>query len=141
MVIESAPAIGGIAKRTEQQWNVIVLRDVLDMKGYIHKRIEGRHAPQREVAVHVKSEPVIPFDQRAGEKFGDSAVFIGDTARDILPRTGRGFEFQQYADVRRRAADRSIQDVGADSAHPRNILSRRSVVIFCCSSAAICNSY
>src|SRR5215213_8150040 len=53
-----APAIGGIAVWADQQWNVIMLRAIVDVENDRHLGIETGDTERREVRFGVKHQPV-----------------------------------------------------------------------------------
>src|ERR1044072_8873227 len=53
-----APAIGGVAVRTDEQRNVIVLRAVVDVENDRHLWIETAGTQRREIRFGLKNQPV-----------------------------------------------------------------------------------
>src|SRR5580658_66678 len=88
---QSAPAIGGVAVRAHEQWNVIVLACVDYGKGDFDEWIESRRLARREIRAGFKAQAVVSGGQLFGrQKVGQAAVLRGDASRNFFPfRAGR----------------------------------------------------
>src|SRR5580700_4502616 len=108
----SAPAIGSVAIRAHEQWNVIVLACIDRGKRDFDKGIERRGLARREIRPSFKTQPVISCGHFSRlEKSREPAVHAGDSARNFFPFRSAGLQQQRYSDTLRGTADGNIQNV------------------------------
>src|SRR5262249_9096637 len=96
-----APAIGGVAVRTNEQRNVVVLSAVVDVKDDRHLRIETAHAERREIWFGIKNQPVSairdgPVDEK--ERF-HAPVSVGPRMAQLGPALVGVLHFERYRDA------------------------------------------
>src|ERR1043166_3121727 len=135
-------AIGRIAERTQQEWNVIVLFNTLDDKPNRHHRKETLDAAHSKIRTCIERQSVMARQERFGRRKEVlyPAVDVGYAFCDFLPTRSVGFSFQDDWDSGSGFSGRRIKNMGCDSAHFSKSFVNLISVIFRCSSAAICNS-
>src|SRR3989304_4264941 len=106
----SAPAIGGISKGRQQQWDVIAPCRVVHPEGHCHFRVEVFLSVGLEIRSGVESQGVVTGGQATGSKFGDAAVGVGLRSGD-----GGAVSITKFdANPRRGVARRRVENVRAE---------------------------
>src|SRR5271169_6660280 len=89
----SAPAIGGVAVRAHQEWNVIVLSRIDGRKRDFDERIERRGLARRKISAGFETQTIISSGEFSGlEKSRQPAVHARDSARDFFPFRAGGLQ-------------------------------------------------
>src|SRR5215469_2673012 len=145
----SAPSIGGVAERTHQEGNVVVLAGIGNREGDCDFGEKRRHvdaraggpAPPSEVVAGVENQPVDARRDVVRPQGGDSAIGTR-RSRGYLLDAGVRDVLQADAQSGRGAAGGNIQHVGRDRTHdePARKRSSRSALIFCSSARTTCHS-
>src|SRR5262245_58746961 len=141
-VMESAPAIGGVAVGREQQRQVVVDLAVLHHELDDHLGVERFPPGGLEPGAGLEHEPVAPRRHATGQPVADSAVLARGGRRE--PHAGvRPRALQPELESRGGLPEAGVEHVGRDPGHgSRAPISApsRSWVIFRCSSAATSRS-
>src|SRR5579863_1981900 len=110
-----APAIGGIAERTEQKRHVIPVYAVVDAENDRNLGIERADALVSEIGARLERQPIGAFDNLIGvEQIVDSAVAIGRAAGDLLPSRADLFDFEEDGHAGRGPSYGNIDHVCGD---------------------------
>src|SRR5450631_3173510 len=117
MDMQSAPAIRGISKRTEQQGNVIVAVGFPDAENDGDLRVECENFAISEVGVGIERQAVSALDERAlRQEIADAPVLVGLAAAQLLPSGAQVFDLEDHGNSRGGLSDGDIQDVRGDGA-------------------------
>src|SRR6476659_1585156 len=123
----------------------MVLRRIPDLEDDRDLGINPFDLKIREVGFGLKREPVASAGQRnsCGQELPDAAVVISHRAAELAPAVFRT-DFEHDGHAARRPPARGVKDVGGDTAHEwipfKRSFSSLRLVIFRCSSAAMCSS-
>jgi len=123
-----APAIGGVAVRTNEQRNVIVLRAVVDVKNDRHLRIETGDAERQEVWFGIKNQPVSasrhgPIDEK---EWFHAPVSVGPRMAQLGPALVSLLHFERYRDAAGGCSPGRVEDMRRDGAHGRDAVYQRT---------------
>src|SRR5215210_3565794 len=113
------PAVGGVAVGTDQQWNVIMLRAVVDVEDDRHLRIETSDTKRREVGFGVKNQPVSAVGHGTiDEKEGlHASVNVSPRMAQLGPALVCVLHFERYSDATRGHSPGRVENMRGDGAH------------------------
>src|SRR5215216_4675550 len=95
------PAIGGVAIRTDEKRNVIMLGAVVDVENDRHLRIETADTERREVGLGIKNQPVCAIRHLAVHEKErlHAPVSVGPRMAQLRPALVSVLHFERYSDA------------------------------------------
>ena len=111
----SAPAVGGIAERRQEQRHVVVLRGRRHRERHLHVRVERRPLRRGEIGAGLEGQAVRSrLQRRAAQQICRATVVVGDGGRH-RPPAGAVEDLQPQRQAAGRLPQRQVQHVRRES--------------------------